>query len=220
MIRTDNVALRSCLQHAIGSRIYMASPFTVYPTKEMAWRDACRAAAALQACTPLAVYSPIADSYGVEAIGGAKLTHADWMIRDHAMLLACQVVVVVMLPGWERSKGIAQEIEWAHEAKLPVYYVQPVSQHDSGAYAIGSMEAGPDEGYPALPLFHPDLMREAWTAPMHDDPYAGEKTLQDVLEGLTEIHLPAGTPVEITGRLGPWEPAIRNAPGTKGGGAF
>lgn len=199
MIRTDNAALRACLQGLHGTRIYMASPFTVYPTKEMAWKDACRAAAALQACTPLAVYSPIADSYGVEAIGKATLTHADWMLRDRAMLLACEVVVVVMLPGWERSKGIAQEIAWAHDAKMPVWYVQPVGQHESGAYAIASMDAGPPEGIPALPLFHPDLMREVWTAVLPADPYAGETTL----EALTEIRLPSGTRVETIGALRP-----------------
>ena len=184
MIRFDNQVLRQALPQDAWARAYMASPFTVYPARETAWRDACRAAAALQACTGMAVYSPIADSYGVEAIGGAKLTHAEWMLRDKAMLLACQHVLVVMLPGWERSKGIAQEIAWAHEARLPVWYLQSIGLHESGACLIGSPEAPPPAGIPAFPLYHPDLMREVWTLPPPEDPYAGETTLEQAVTAL------------------------------------
>lgn len=182
MISFDNQALRQALHGGFAARLYLASPFTVYPDKETAWRDACRAAAALQALTTMAVYSPIADSYGVEAVGGARLTHAEWMLRDKAMLLACEHVAVVMLPGWERSKGIAQEVAWAREAKMPVSYLQPVGRHESDAYVIGSPEAPPPDGYAALPLYHPDLMREVWALPPREDPYAGETTLDDVKE--------------------------------------
>lgn len=213
MIRADNAALRACLPQDPSWRVYMASPFTVYPTKEIAWRDACRAAAALQACTPAAVYSPIADSYGLEAVGKAVLTHADWMLRDRTMLLACQLVAVAMLPGWETSKGIAQEIEWAAEARIPVVYLQPVGQHASGAFVIGSMEAGPPEGVPAYTLFHPDLMSEAWTAPRREDPYAGEIVLGE--NPAAELPAP-----DAKAPLVPTEPSIPDAPGTKGGGAF
>lgn len=215
MIRADNAALRTALPQDPAGRVYMASPFTVYPTRELAWRDACRSAAALQACTAMAVYSPISDSYGLEAVGKATLTHAEWMLRDRTMLLACQLVAVAMLPGWETSKGIAQEIEWAHEAGIPVVYLQPVGQHDSGAYVIGSMDAGPPEGIAALTLFHQDLMREAWTAPMREDPYAGETVLGDVAAAEPGPPLPDAPAPRV-----PMEPAIPDAPGTLGGGAF
>lgn len=213
MIRADNAALRANLPQDAASRVYMASPFTVYATKEQAWRDACRAAAALQACTAMAVYSPIADSYGLEAVGKAVLTHAEWMLRDRTMLLACQHVAVVMLPGWETSKGIAQEIEWAYEARIPVWYLQPIGQHASGAFVIGSMEAGPPDGIPAFTLFHPDMMSEAWAAPRREDPYAGEIVLGEI----PAADLPA---LDAKAPLVPTEPAIPDAPGSKGGGAF
>ncbi|KZC01428.1 hypothetical protein ABID82_004264 [Methylobacterium sp. PvP062] len=180
MIRFDNAVLRDALPKFPGHRIYMASPFTVYPTKEAAWRDACRAASALQAATVMAVYSPIADTYGMEAVGGSKLTHAEWMERDRAMLLACQHVVVMMLPGWEKSRGIRQEIAWAHEAKIPVWYVQPIGQHTPGSYLIASMEAGPPEGWTAFTLYHQDFMLEACMQAERVDPYAGETTLEDI----------------------------------------
>ena len=38
------------------------------------------------------------------------------------LLVTCDVLVVLTLPGWKDSKGIEGEVEWARHLKIPVRY--------------------------------------------------------------------------------------------------
>jgi len=39
------------------------------------------------------------------------------------LLITCDMLVVLTLPGWKESKGVQEEVTWARELKLPVRYV-------------------------------------------------------------------------------------------------
>ena len=47
------------------------------------------------------------------------------MRQDLAILQAAERLVVLRLPGWERSRGIAREIQEATRLSIPVEYMDP-----------------------------------------------------------------------------------------------
>jgi hypothetical protein len=117
-----------------GSRQYVATPYTDYPDHDWAWRDACRACAALRRQFPgVTFYSPIAETHGIIAIGALNLKHAEWLAADKAHADVSDGLVVVKLPGWHKSNGVDQEITWFLETGKPVVYAVPVISDDQAA---------------------------------------------------------------------------------------
>lgn len=47
-----------------------------------------------------------------------------WKLFDHEMVRRCDKVLVVALPGWDRSKGVAAEVACAKEHGRPVEYYE------------------------------------------------------------------------------------------------
>ena len=105
--------------------IYLASPYS-HPdpgVRTTRYRQAAWHAVRLMQDGRL-VYSPIVHSHPLSVLG----LPGDWPFwADHnrAMLAACQTLVVLTLPGWEHSKGIAAELALAAELEIPVEYEDP-----------------------------------------------------------------------------------------------
>jgi hypothetical protein len=53
------------------------------------------------------------------------ITHEEWMRADLEMLGRCDQLCVLMLPGWEKSRGVREEIEFAQERQIPIIYLRP-----------------------------------------------------------------------------------------------
>ena len=102
---------------------YMASPYARYKEgHEAAFRDASRAAALLMK-RGLAVYSPIVHSHPIAIHGGIDpVNHEFWMNVDSHMMARCDGLAVVMMDGWEHSRGIAHEREAFQLASKPIVY--------------------------------------------------------------------------------------------------
>jgi hypothetical protein len=170
-IDLEDAVLREAVERqAPGCRDwYLASPYTVYPSPDLAWRDACRLAAAFTQSTGHFVYSPIAETAGLVLHGSLKLTHAQWMERDKICVDRAAGLLVAMLPGWHTSKGIAMEIAWARAAGKPIIYLIPVgygiARHGADHVPAGAAQAM---------VWHPDLMREVSAIELPADPYANE----------------------------------------------
>ena len=102
--------------------LYLASPYTT-PNNNKAceyvrYINACKAAATLmqQGHT---VFSPIAHSHGIARFIQDH-NHEFWMEQDLPFLDFADKVVVLKLPGWEKSKGIKRELEYAREKGMSV----------------------------------------------------------------------------------------------------
>ena len=105
--------------------IYLASPYTHSDPEKVVERfeAVCKAAAELMKSDHL-VFSPIAHTHPLVKYGLPG--HWDfWENYDRLCLKACGVVAVLMLDGWEDSKGVQAEIKIAHEYGLPVVYLDP-----------------------------------------------------------------------------------------------
>jgi hypothetical protein len=73
---------------------------------------------------PLPMFSP--SVYGHEF--GAQLGYVfeAWQTLNDAMVRACEQVWVLRLDGWDKSRGVAHEIELARSLGKPILYVDPI----------------------------------------------------------------------------------------------
>jgi hypothetical protein len=110
--------------------IYLASPYSALTrgnqqkTRAHRFSAVCLIAARLIERGEM-VFSPIAHSHPIALRCKLPTDAGYWGTHNRAWLSACSVLVVAMMPGWETSKGIAAEIQIAHELGLPVRYMDP-----------------------------------------------------------------------------------------------
>lgn len=115
---------------------YLASPYSLYEDGlEEANALVCAAAAYLIE-KGIRVFCPIAHSHAIcEASELDPLDHNIWMFQDAPFCEAAMGLIVFQLPGWERSAGVTQEIEYFEEAHKPIVYltVEQVLRDDKRA---------------------------------------------------------------------------------------
>lgn len=70
-------------------------------------------------------YSPITASHPVAETTLVPNTCEAWLPFDLEILERCDWLWVLRLPGWDRSIGVAKEIERAEQLSLPITYVDP-----------------------------------------------------------------------------------------------
>lgn len=108
--------------------LYLASPYTdPNPLiREQRFEAACKAAGKLM-CAGQVVYSPIAHGHSIERACPelAGRDHDFWLAQCFAVLLRCTRLVVLTIDGWERSKGVAAEIEFAQQNGIPLEFMTP-----------------------------------------------------------------------------------------------
>jgi hypothetical protein len=102
--------------------IYLAAPFSHENPAVMAARlqSLCEFHAMLVRKPPRSFfYNPLAN-----AIGAAheEIPESYWVNHGLHVLKSCQALYVLMLPGWENSKGVTKEIAFAHEIGITVHY--------------------------------------------------------------------------------------------------
>ena len=57
------------------------------------------------------VYSPIVHGFN---LGIEEWKHDDWLAYDFEILAICSALYFCEIPGWEKSKGMARELDFAH----------------------------------------------------------------------------------------------------------
>ena len=116
--------------------IYIASPYTheVPAIVEARFQQVTKYAAGLVKQGKTAI-SPI--TYGHTLLGFEDMP-TDWLFwRSFCLqiLLRCTEVHVLMLPGWDESRGIAAELEIAMLASIPIVYIDPVTHQPATDFA-------------------------------------------------------------------------------------
>lgn len=69
------------------------------------------------------VYSPISHSAPMQYENKRKDGYSFWRTMDEFYLLRSDVMMVLMLDGWEESEGVAQEMIFANEHGKPIIYI-------------------------------------------------------------------------------------------------
>ena len=105
---------------------YLATPYSKYAAGiDRAFIDAAKLAALLLRAG-LKVYSPIAHTHPLAIHGKLDpFDHSTWLPFDHAMMKACDVLLVAHMDGWQESHGIAEEIKYFAAAGKPIFDLDP-----------------------------------------------------------------------------------------------
>ena len=145
--------------------IYLAAP---YSANEPAPCQAREAAAHFSAGHLIeagyTVFSPLTYRATFKQAGFAFPNGEQWYRFDRQFMNICDELVVLQLPGWERSRGVNAAIRYAERLELPVYYNKP-GRHDPAAVIDHDRFAGiPTEAprpiiYLAAPYSDPDPER-------------------------------------------------------------
>jgi hypothetical protein len=108
-----------------GQKIYLASPYSHkhVAVRELRFKQVCKVAASLIEKKHL-VFSPIAHSHQICLAASLPVDFEYWRELDNSFLEWCTVVVVLKLYGWDRSKGIAEEIKIAEFMGKEVVYME------------------------------------------------------------------------------------------------
>lgn len=105
--------------------IYLASPYS-HPNpavRRQRFQSACAATATLIDSGHV-VYSPIVHCHPLTDYN-LPGEFGFWRRHNQELLEKCDVLVVLMLPGWQDSEGIAGEVQLARELGLPIDYWEP-----------------------------------------------------------------------------------------------
>ena len=105
---------------------YLASPYSHpdHAIKMARFKQVCIAAGKLMLKGEI-VFSPIAHTHWIEYYGtGTGKGHEFWMRQDEPFAKGASKIVVLKIPGWDISKGVKEEIEWAKENNIPVEFME------------------------------------------------------------------------------------------------
>ena len=106
--------------------VYLAAPYS-HPdpkTREDRFREINKVASMLMK-RGVFIYSPISHSHPIAVAGGLPTGWEFWNQYDEIMLSACGLMIVLMMPGWQESVGVSNEIKIAVRRRLRVVYVDP-----------------------------------------------------------------------------------------------
>lgn len=102
--------------------IYLAAPYS-HPRpqlRRLRVKDATTFERGLT-CAGAMVYNPLRYSAALADIADDDT----WRAHGLRLLTACDILVVLQLPGWDESVGVKAEIVAAERAGKPVYYHAP-----------------------------------------------------------------------------------------------
>lgn len=103
--------------------IYLASPYSHEDSKirEQRFLDVCKAAAFFMG-KGISIFSPIAHTHPIAMAGDLPKGWDFWNKCDRWFIEHCDNVYVLMLDGWEESKGVQAEIAIAHQSNKCISY--------------------------------------------------------------------------------------------------
>lgn len=110
------------------TKVYVGCPYTHKDPKVV--EDRVRIATKLAAFIMSkghVVFSPLTHSHTIADFlpPEDRFSQEFWMGQDLPMLEACDVLAVLMLPGWEESKGLNTEIQAARRLNKKLAWVLP-----------------------------------------------------------------------------------------------
>lgn len=97
---------------------------------EMRFQESTRVAAEL-ALKGIATYSQITMTHPINQYLAAEGKKVAWSSIDMEFLTRCDGLIVLTLPGWEKSGGVAAEIQFFKERGLPVWTYDEFTNHSS-----------------------------------------------------------------------------------------
>ena len=103
---------------------YLASPYTHQDPAIMDMRNKLAMAAAARLLKDgVHVYSPIVHCHELASRHDLPRDVGFWWSYNRAMLRHASNMVVLRIDGWDKSRGVAQEIAFAEHGGIPVSFI-------------------------------------------------------------------------------------------------
>ena len=108
---------------------YLATPYSKWKYGLESANEVAQILAAALLSIGIKVYSPIAHTHGIShyVTGVDQRDHDFWLNADKPLLDAAGGLLIADLPGWQDSKGVTLEIQWAKEQKKPYWLLNPIT---------------------------------------------------------------------------------------------
>lgn len=104
--------------------IYLASPYSheLAAIREHRFQAVSKVAALLMADNSnLIIFSPIAHSHTIAVVGGLDGSWEKWAEFDLRMINACDALLLLQISGWQSSKGMRAEVDYAVDKGKPIF---------------------------------------------------------------------------------------------------
>jgi len=108
--------------------IYLACPYS-HENKEVSlarFRAVSKVAGQLIQAGNI-LYSPISHTHPIAIEASMRTGYAAWEEVDKFYLERCDMLIVLMLHGWQFSGGVAKEIEFVNDLGKPVLYLPEIN---------------------------------------------------------------------------------------------
>jgi hypothetical protein len=105
---------------------YLATPYTgsTQDIMDLRWWAGTRIAAWLVR-QGIHVYAPVTMTGPIAHEGDIQGGFQAWAGMDKTFIDKCDALAVGMLPGWNRSEGVKEEIATFEEQEKPIVYIDP-----------------------------------------------------------------------------------------------
>ena len=105
-------------------KIYLAAPYShrYKPIRINRVEQINKAAADLMRQGHI-VFSPISHSHYIAEQESLPLNFDFWSKQDYEFIKWCDAIYILMLPGWDKSKGVLEEIKFAESLNKQVRYI-------------------------------------------------------------------------------------------------
>lgn len=104
--------------------LYLAAPYSHWdPAVRWDRHERTTRAAARLVMAGHVVHSPITMTHAIEQRMRALQSEEFWLDFDKPFMAMCEELVVLGLPGWRESKGVAIEIAAFTQASKPVHFI-------------------------------------------------------------------------------------------------
>lgn len=79
------------------------------------------------------VYSPITQGHRIAdfLLEEFRADSAFWVDKVMPFLMGCNMIVVLLIPGWDISHGIKEELKVARTYDIPVQFLLPITDSES-----------------------------------------------------------------------------------------
>ena len=113
--------------------IYLASPYSAPKDMDEDRASDLREVRYMKACIKAAelmeyghqVFCPIAHSHPIEVYGMKEIHSGEfWLKQDFAILKHVDAIYVYLMEGWEKSKGIREEINFCIAHGIPIFFLE------------------------------------------------------------------------------------------------
>jgi len=108
-------------------KIYLATPYTGTEVQQIVrFKQACEICADLMK-SGLNVFSPIAHSHNIAVYGNMPGSYDFWKGQNASWLEWSDELWIARMYGWDKSKGIRFEIDWAKANSLKTMIFTPLN---------------------------------------------------------------------------------------------